>query len=59
MIEVKLLENSTSSEPPEEHHLLSGKYLITFLHHQILSEGNNPRYTCSIETIKGGYKEAV
>jgi hypothetical protein len=59
MIDVKILENSTSSEPPKEHHLLSGKYLITFLHHMILAEGNNPRYTCSIETLKGGYKEAV
>lgn len=59
MIEVKIIENATSSENPEEHHLLSGKYLITFLHHQILSEGNNPRYTCSIETLKGGYKEAA
>jgi hypothetical protein len=59
MLEVKLLENATSSGPVEEHHLLSGKYLITFIHHQILSEGNNPRYTCSIETLKGGYKEAV
>jgi hypothetical protein len=59
MLEVKLLENSTSTGTVEEHHLLSGKYLITFLHHQILSEGTNPRYTCSIETLKGGYKEAV
>ena len=59
MLEVKLLENATSSGTVEEHHLLSGKYLITFLHHQILAEGNNSRYTCSIETLKGGYKEEV
>lgn len=59
MIEVKILENATSTENPEEHHLLSGKYLITFIHHEILPEGVNPRYTCSLETIKGGYKEGV
>jgi hypothetical protein len=59
MIEVKVLENATSSGPAEEHHLLSGKYLIAFLRHEISSEGNNPRYTCSMEVVKGGYKEAA
>jgi hypothetical protein len=59
MINVKILENSTATDAPEEHHLLSGKYLITFIHHRIEAEGNNPRYTCSIETLKGGYKEGV
>jgi hypothetical protein len=59
VIEVKNLENATTTNVPKEHHLLSGNYLITFIRHIIGPEGNNPRYTCSVEAIKGGYKEAV
>lgn len=57
LIEVKLLESSTATEAPKEHHQLSGQYVIAFLRHIISSEGSNPRYTCSIEAVKGGYKE--
>lgn len=56
-LELQIAETATSTTAPEEHHQLSGKYLIAFLHHIISPEGNNPRYTCSIEAIKGGYKE--
>jgi hypothetical protein len=56
-IELQIIENTTASQAPEEHKMLSGKYIIAFLHHIILPEGNNPRYTCSAEVIKGGYKD--
>lgn len=56
-IEVKIVETSTATEAPKEHHQLSGKYVIAFLHHIITAEGSNPRYTCSIEALKGAYKD--
>jgi hypothetical protein len=37
--------------------LISGKYLVASLRHIIGPEGSNPRYTCAVECIKGGYKE--
>jgi hypothetical protein len=59
VIEVKNPEHATTTTQPKEHRLLSGKYIIAFLHHVISAEGSNPRYTCSIEAIKGGFKTAV
>lgn len=57
LVELRIVENKTSSEAPVEHSMLSGKYLIGALHHMILPEGNVPRYTCSMELVKGGYKD--
>lgn len=57
LIEAKLIETSTATEAPKEDHHVSGKYIIAFLHHIITPAGTNPRYTCSMECVKGGYKE--
>jgi hypothetical protein len=57
LIEAKLIETSSATEAPKEDHQVSGKYIIAFLHHIIGPSGTNPRYTCSIECVKGGYKE--
>jgi hypothetical protein len=57
LIEAKLIETSTATEAPKEDHQVSGKYVIAFLHHIIGPAGANPRYTCSMECVKGGYKE--
>lgn len=59
VIEVKNVENATATIAPKEHRLLSGNYLIAFLRHSIGPESVNPRYTCSMEVIKGGFKESV
>lgn len=39
--------------------LITGKVLITRIHHRIGVATDRPRYTCSIEGIKGRYEEAL
>jgi hypothetical protein len=57
VIEAKIVENNAAEKAPEEHRQLSGKYLIGALNHIIGPEGYQPRYTCTIDALKGGYKE--
>jgi hypothetical protein len=44
-----------SAEDP----LITGKFLITRVHHRIAEAMDKPRYTCIIEAIKGRYEETV
>lgn len=37
--------------------LMSGKFLITRIHHRIAEVADRPRYTCVVEGIKGRYEE--
>ena len=39
--------------------LMTGKVLITRIHHRIGMATDRPRYTCTIEGIKGRYEEAL
>ena len=39
--------------------LLSGKFLISRIHHEIGSAGERPRYTCVMELLKGNLEEGV
>lgn len=39
--------------------LITGKVLITRIHHRIGVATDRPRYTCSIEGIKGRYEESL
>lgn len=39
--------------------LITGKVLITRIHHRIGVTTDRPRYTCSIEGIKGRYEESL
>lgn len=39
--------------------LITGKFLITRIHHKIGEAAEKPRYTCSIEAIKGRYEESI
>jgi hypothetical protein len=45
---------STAEDP-----LITGKVLITRIHHRIGMATDRPRYTCTIEGIKGRYEEAL
>jgi hypothetical protein len=38
--------------------LMTGKFLISRIHHKIGEFGETPRYTCSIECIKGAYEDS-
>jgi len=42
-----------------EDDLLSGKFLVTRIHHRIGAFGESPRYTCIIECIKGRDNKSV
>ena len=50
----KSFTDSTAEDP-----LITGKVLITRIHHRIAAATDRPRYTCSIEGIKGRYEEAL
>jgi hypothetical protein len=39
--------------------MLSGKFLISRIHHQIGTAGERPRYTCNIELLKGNLEQGV
>jgi hypothetical protein len=39
--------------------LITGKFLITRIHHRIGELADKPRYTCSVEAIKGRYEESI
>jgi len=39
--------------------LLTGKFLISRIHHQIGTAGERPRYTCVMELLKGNLEEGV
>ena len=45
--------------PSEEDPLMTGKFLISRIHHKIGEFGERPRYTCTIECIKGAYEESI
>jgi hypothetical protein len=55
-INLNIVDNNASTTEPKLHPQLSGKYVIAFIRHIITAEGTMPRYTCSIEALKGGYK---
>lgn len=42
-----------------EDNLISGKFLISRIHHRIGEFAERPRYTCVIEGIKGRYEEGI
>jgi hypothetical protein len=46
--------NGGSADP-----LITGKFLISRIHHEIREFSERPRYTCTIEGIKGRYEESV
>jgi len=45
--------------PRTEDDLISGKFLIARIHHKIGAFGEQPRYTCVIECLKGKYNGGV
>jgi hypothetical protein len=47
------------TDAPAEDSLITGKVLITRIHHRIGTATDRPRYTCSIEGIKGRYEESL
>ena len=59
MIEASIPVKSGFTGPKGNDKMLTGKFLVTRLHHQILSQAERPRYTCVIELVKGALEEGV
>ena len=49
--------NSATTGNVTEDPLLSGKFLISRIHHKIGLVAEKPRYTCIVECLKGSYRE--
>jgi len=59
MVTANLLNKNEFTTPQSLDNFLSGDFLITALRHKISSPGERPRYTCSLECMKGGYQNSV
>ena len=50
---------SSTTEFKKNDPLLSGKFLISRLHHMIGGANDRPRYTCVVEIVKGNMETGV
>ena len=58
-INCSLPNRSAITTEMEEDPMLSGKFLISRIHHRIGMVQERPRYTCIIEALKGRFEEAT
>jgi hypothetical protein len=58
-IDCELPNRRGFTSPGTDDPLITGKILITRIHHRIARTGDRPRYTCIIEGIKGRYEDAL
>jgi hypothetical protein len=59
MVKANIPVKSSSTDNKQNDKLLSGNFLISRIHHQILTQADRPRYTCVMEIIKGNMEEGV
>lgn len=59
VIECEIPNKKGLTGPTDEDPLMTGKFLISRIHHKIGEFGKRPRYTCTIECIKGAYEESI
>jgi hypothetical protein len=57
-IDCSLPNRSATTGNMKQDPLMSGKFLISRIHHKIGMVQERPRYTCIIEGLKGRYEEA-
>jgi hypothetical protein len=58
-IDCELPNRRATTDDTSEDPLITGKFLVTRIHHRIGEVADKPRYTCSIEAIKGRYEESI
>jgi hypothetical protein len=58
-INCELPNRRSFTSPGTDDPLITGKILITRIHHKIGKVADRPRYTCVIEGIKGRYEDAL
>jgi hypothetical protein len=59
LINANIPVKSSTTDYKKNDPLLSGKFLISRLHHKIAGAGERPRYTCVLEIVKGNLEESV
>lgn len=57
-INCELPNRRSFTNPTSEDPLISGKVLITRIHHKIGTASDRPRYTCVVEGVKGRYEDS-
>ena len=57
-INCELPNRSSFTNPTADDLLITGKILITRIHHKIGTATDRPRYTCVVEGIKGRYEDS-
>jgi hypothetical protein len=58
-INCELPNRNTFTDITQDDPLITGKFLISRIHHRIGEIADQPRYTCTVEAIKGRYEESV
>jgi hypothetical protein len=59
MVNCEIPNKTGTTGPRSNDPLLSGKFLVSRIHHRIGMFQEQPRYTCIIELIKAGYNQGV
>jgi hypothetical protein len=59
MINAAIPNKVSTTDNGQTDPMLSGKFLISRIHHQIGTAGERPRYTCVMELLKGNLEEGV
>ena len=59
MIDAAIPNKVSTTDNGQTDPLLSGKFLISRIHHQIGTAGERPRYTCVMELLKGNLEESI
>ena len=57
-INCELPNRSSFTNPTADDLLITGKILITRIHHKIGTASDRPRYTCVVEGVKGRYEDS-
>lgn len=59
VVNAKIPNKVSTTDNAETDPMLSGKFLISRIHHQIGTAGERPRYTCVMELLKGNIEKGV
>lgn len=59
MIDAKIPQKKMTTGPRDDDSMLSGKFLVTRVKHEIAELGVSPRFTTAIECVKGNPEEGV
>lgn len=59
MVDLRMPSRNGLTGPPQLDRFMSGKFLVSRIHHRIGEFTDQPRYTCIMECIKGGSEQGI